>query len=336
MEGRRFAEEGYPRRLDLNRLNSDNPPPDIIDARSWSHEFGQLIHARLCGEEPAVLKTDREFDRYRNWVRDIPIIEEELLGIGTSEEENTRNRMEVNFHSLNLHMQDLWTPFTRGRWKSERKRQEDITIAQDSMALVSLRHYKVRQDMVEREGDHILFDPEYERLFATITGVNQEYDVMIVLLDFMRQHPNITIVPAPMQFERGPHNRRRNVDFLVVNWVENRVVGVQVKTNVRQEVVDEADKDRVVFVDVTIDLGNVRVVRVEETSSRGKVQPWAGIIATKRVTTVSANTKTLARSGVAATNMFRYKTMANQLVGNIRVDYSDLVSKIDERILRKL
>ncbi len=334
MDAKRFAQEGYPRFLDLDRLNTDNPPQDIIDARRWSHEFGQLIHARLCGEEPPVLNSDREFDRYRNWVQHISTVEIDLLLGGDSEEEATRNRMEVNFHSLNLHMQDLWTPITRGRWKSEQKRQEDITIAQDSMALVSLFNYKVRQDLVEREGDDILFDPKYERLFAMTTGVNQEYDVMIVLLDFMRQNPNITIVPAPMQFERGPHNRRRNVDFLAVNRAENRAVGVQVKTSVRQEVVDEADEDRVVLIHGTADLGNVRAVRVGR--SREVIKPWPGIIATKRVTTVSANGKVLARSGVRATNLFRQKTMANNLVGNISVNYDDLAAKIGERILRKL
>ena len=185
-----------------------------------------------------------------------------------------------------------------------------------------------------RGGAHILFQPEYEELNRYLTGMIQEFDAAIILLEFARSQPNLTIVPAPLQFEHS--NRRRNVDFVVANVIDQRAVGVQVKTNARRETVEGADKRRVVFVDGTTDLGNVKAMRIDTTSSRERVRPWPGIIAAKRVEGVPSHGKSLTRAGVHPSSIRYLKEQAREMVGTIRVDYADLASKIGQRILAKL
>lgn len=193
----------------------------------------------------------------------------------------------------------------------------------------------VRQRHADQEGgNHVIFQPEYEEVSRYVNGMVQEYDAAIILLEFARSHPNLTVVPAPFQSEHT--NRRRNVDFVVVDVVGRQAVGAQVKTKARRETVRGADQQRVVFVDGTTDLGNVKVVRVDATSSRERVRPWPGIIAAKRVENMPSHGKSLTRAGVHPSSIQHPKEQAQELVGTIRVDYADLATKIGHRILAKL
>ena len=48
---------------------------------------------------------------------------------------------------------------------------------------------------------------------------------LLVLINFIRKHQNLTLLPAPLpQFERA--RKHINVDFIVVDFMESRAVGV--------------------------------------------------------------------------------------------------------------
>lgn len=226
MDAKQFV-EAYPLTLAPNIINSGNPTPELAVAQTWSYRFGRLLHAQLSGEPPDAFGTQKEFDQYRSWVRHMPEMEEDVLIADIPEEQRLRNRMEINFHSINGHMLDMWTPIVKGHWGNDRKRAEQLTIAQNSMALSGLFYFQARQQLVDQhEGTHILFQPDHQSFYSVLTGVIQEYDTTIVLLEFIRNHPNLTVVPAPMQFERAPRNKRRNVDFVVANIEAKKAVGI--------------------------------------------------------------------------------------------------------------
>lgn len=98
----------------------------------------------------------------------------------------------------------------------------------------------------------------------------------------------------------------------------------------------DADQDRVVFVDGTVDLGNVKAMRIERNTSKELVKPWPGIICAKRVESVPERDRSLARAGVAPFRLAGLKRTAEELVGDISVDLADIAAKVGQRILAKL
>ncbi len=246
-----------------------------------------------------------------------------------------RARNEVNFHAMNRHMLGMWEPLTRGGWSSEERRREHITYAQSSLAVEGLFYYMSRQRIADADGSHAMFTPAYKELYERTTGIIQEVDAAIVLLDVVRRYRNLTVVPAPMQFERS-RQRRRNVDFVVVDAEAGRAVGIQVKSKVNPKDFAEADKDRVVFVDGDVDLGNVKAMRTQRGKSDRRVVAWPGIIAARRMSLIKTHGKGRTQVGGSSRNIMKLKIEAERLVGDTQVDYRGLSQVIGERILERI
>ncbi|HSX31945.1 MAG TPA: hypothetical protein VLF43_01685, partial [Candidatus Saccharimonadales bacterium] len=139
---------------------------------------------------------------------------------------------------------------------------------------------------------------------------------------------------APMQFERT--RKRTNVDFIVMDCIDQRAVGVQVKSRLRTDDVQIADPDRVVFLDGDTDLGNVKVVRTQRGRSIEQVKAWPGIIGVKHINLMKnygPRGRHLARYGKAIPV---FKQVADILTRDLKVDRTEVVRVVGERVLDKL
>lgn len=315
------------------------------EAQEYSYQWGRMMHLILRGDPTITTFESGEATRrdglaqYMDWLRGDGI--DATMGSldQAPPEVRAHGLNELNFHILNRYMSDMSIPMAGGSWKSDTERYEIINQAQDNLAITALQHYMQREDLIAAaQGTELLFDktrdPDLVMEHATITGIFQEYDAAIILLDLARKNKHVSVVPAPLQFERT--RKRTNVDFIVTDFVEQRSVGVQVKSRLRSEDVAMADPDRVVFLDGDTDLGNVRVQRVQRGRSTEQLRPWPGIIGVKHIDLIKGHGQRgrhLARHGKLVPIL---KQAARKLTGHLKVDRSEVVRTVGDRIFSKL
>ncbi|MGF7228571.1 MAG: hypothetical protein ACQR33_01150 [Candidatus Saccharibacteria bacterium] len=320
--------EPYPRYLSEERIHQGADFPIVREVQDYSYAHGLIVHAAMqdqIEQIPPLLPAIEAFDNSN----DFGAIEIELLETPGA----WKYRNEVNFHALNENMGRLWSPLTRGRWANG-NRVDALNFSMNALAIEGMKLYAVRERFVQENIIEDLYIDENKDVLERFTGAVQEIDAAIIVIDAIRKHPNLTVVPAPLQFERG--NPKTNADLLVVDTEEKRMVGVQVKTNVTKEDRERYDSSRVVLMDGNVDLGNVRVVRTKKGRSTTQLKPWPGIVATSRVDNIKMHGKHQHISSEYIGMMMRMKMKARTLVGGMRVDHRDLSGAIEERILRKL
>lgn len=302
------------------------------------------MHSLLSGECDESLVRELNPNGYSRWLF------EEFDGThkaldAVSVDIRARAINETNFHLMNDCSFAMWQPLMLEGWASPQHRAEILNGTQFAFAFRGLEMYAKRQAFIRKAGGtHALFDPDNKEYHEALTGVMQEYDAAIVLIDFIRKQPHLALLPAPLQFERI--NKRTNVDFVVVDVDAHRAVGVQVKSRLRSEDFDTADADRVVFIDGDTDLGNIKLVRTQKARSTEKITAWPGIIAAKKMLSFKAHGKHVRRLSVSPAFrrvlaerpqlLVERQLLARGLVGDIKVNYEDLALVIGERILRKL
>lgn len=301
----------------------------IPDAQNWSYKFGRMLHSHLAGTQRDVFKHTNEMDAYREWTYGFNDLEWGLLG--QPDGRGLRALNEVNFHLLNKSMHGAWRAVQEGSWSSEGTRLHSLQASERALAIDGFAHYAARQQLVDKKGAHSLVGTP-NMLHNTFTGMIQEVDAALVLSGVARKHPGMTVVPAPLNFERT--KKRTNVDFVVVDTIERRAVGVQVKTNVQKSDVEIADQRRVMFIDGTVDFNNVKAMRTQRNSSTERAVPWAGLIAAKLVDGMKPDIGRRSRYGTRLSQSL--KDLAHEMVGSMKVDYRETVTKIEERILAKL
>jgi hypothetical protein len=316
----------------------------MTEAQDYSYQWGRMMHAilRVDGSIQAFENQGQRdgLVEYLNWLRQDGGIGQTVAQLDEAPTEVRNHGLnELNFHALNAHMSDLVIPMASGAWASDAERYDIVNRAQDSLALTVMDHYMERENIISAgQGTEVLYDesqhPDIVAEHATITGVMQEYDAAIILLDLVRKNKRLSVVPAPMQFERT--RKRTNVDFIVMDCVDRCAVGVQVKSRLRTEDTEGADPDRVVFLDGDTDLGNIKVVRTQRGRSIEQVRAWPGIIGVKHVNLMKnygPRGKHLASYGKAIP---LFKQMADRLTGHLKVDRTEVVRTVGERVLSKL
>jgi hypothetical protein len=322
--------QAYPLDISPEVIHAGEHSALIPEAQDLSYRFGRLLHAHMSGNESDSMTHPVEMSTYRLWARGLNDIEYDLLDGG---DPGLHALNELNFHLMNKNMHGLWRPIIDGAWDSEGKRTHSLMAAERALAIDGFTYFAARQRLADREGAHIFFeDTSMGELHNTLTGMIQEFDAALVLMGVAKRHPGMTIVPAPLNFERTKKNV--NVDFVVLDTYEKRSIGVQVKTKVRQADYDRADKKRVVFVDGTVDFDNVKAMRTRRRSSDEQTAPWAGLIAAKMVDGMKPDKDRQYKHGTRL-NLF-LKGLAREMVGDMRVDYQDAIGKVEERILAKL
>jgi len=315
------------------------------EAQDYSYQWGRMMHIILRQDASITAFQDKGNPRrdgltdYMGWLRGNGI-DQTMQNLNQAPTDVRAHGInELNFHILNSYMSDMTIPMAAGDWESDTERHQTINMAQDRLAIVALQHYMEREDIISLgQGTEILFDktqhPDLVTEHAAITGIIQEYDAAIILLDLARKNKHLSIAPAPMQFERT--RKRTNVDFIVTDFAEQRSVGVQVKSRLRSEDVAIADPDRVVFLDGDTDLGNVRVQRIQRGRSTEQVRPWPGIIGVKHIDLIKGHGprgRHLAGSGKLVPIL---KHAARKLTGHLKVDRSEVVRTVGDRIFSKL
>ncbi|HSX32838.1 MAG TPA: hypothetical protein VLF91_00670 [Candidatus Saccharimonadales bacterium] len=332
MEYAEFA-SAYPYDLTADEIHRGSPAPYIADAQDWSYRWGRVAHALLGTADLDVFGGD-ELRAYADWYAGGMSNAYEQLDAAPVEIQ-AHGYNELNFHHLNRQLLSFWIPFTVGEWTSDRERQSSIIEAQDFLAFKTLDHYTSRENLIAAaEGTHILFDPEVRPMHDAITGMVQEYDAALVLLDVVRKNRHFTVVPAPLQFERT--RKRTNVDFIVADFVGRRAVGVQVKSRLRTEDTQAVDPDRVVFIDGDTDLGNIKVVRTHRNRSTERVVAWPGILGVKRISQMKNYGQRGRHLWPNTRALPILKQVADRLTGSLKVDQHEITAKIGARILEKL
>lgn len=344
MQAERFLEP-YPDQMSPQDIHRGPHAGYIREAQDYSYKWGRVLHALLRDEDGDKSGLEEmDLYAYNDWLHnDFDEFHSDLTDVSVDVRARALN--ETNFHYLNLCLWGMWSALAEKRWKSSAERAETLNGAEFGFAFRGLSLYAQREAFVqEAGGTHALFEPENKAIHDALTGMVQEYDAAIVLIDFIRRHQNLTLLPAPLQFERT--HKPTNVDFVVVDFVEPRAVGVQVKSKLRQADVAVADPDRVVFIDGDADLGNVRVVRTQRARSTERVVAWPGIVAAKKMDRFKAHgPETRQFSTNPSLNqliaqaphvLLRQKLLARKLVGNLKVYNDEVSSVIGERILQKL
>jgi hypothetical protein len=185
-------------------------------------------------------------------------------------------------------------------------------------------------------GQRILEDPALRTVVSRLTGAMQEFDGMIATLNWAKKYPNLTVVPAPPQFEHstGGKGTNANADSLVIDFVNDRIVGVQVKTFADAKTRQRYDPDRIVVID-SEDLGNVHVIPDKKDKTKQVTKPWPGLIAAARVEAIPTKGK-LAIDPIFIPYLLRKKMEARMQLGSARVDYNAASAAIGKKILEKL
>lgn len=333
---------GYEAELPDNFVHFGLQAEALYAARQWSYDIGRSTHALLRNEidNPSTRMTDEKWRSYQEWTRGSGMVQMANDIDKLDDPARAESYNEVNFHCMNSDMFGMWIPLWYEKsWASSPNpnlRRDWIKSSQEGLARSGLLLYLLRERYIARRGGTESIYEKEDVIYKARTGAMQEIDAAIVLLDVMRRNPDITVVPAPLQFERGKRSNR-NVDFLALHATQKTAVGIQVRSRLNSKDYVNADTERVVFLDGDTDLGNVRAVRVRQKSSQERIVPWPGIIAVKHFERVKSHGK--GKNLRAARNPQRTlqeKIAAKNLVGNIDVDFSDLSTVIGQRIMQKL
>lgn len=328
MKAEKFV-EAYPYTMTPAQIHRGGHSVGIEEAQTISYRFGRLLHASLSDIPPDEFTQPADFNEYEQWGAGFADLEYGLLSSAPGP--NLRAFTEINFHRMNLGMRSMWKPIIEGQWKSEGDRLHRIRAAQQAVSVMGFIYYSARADWAEKKGVDTLFDKKIlGELGGVLNGVVQELDAAVVLLGLIRRHPNLTVVPAPLNFERT--RKGTNVDHVVADMVDRQAVGVQVKTNARESDIQQSDSDRVVFIDGTTDFDNVMAHRTDRRKSTERVVPWAGMISAKMVSEMKVDRKSTRHPR----NTPFMSRSAKRLAGHLHVDLDKIIDRIEPRILNKL
>lgn len=323
----------YADEMSGDQIHAGSHSQYIEDAQDWSYKFGRFAHSVLRDEVPAEgIGAYVDMASYATWLQHEGM-DLQWRGKEGDQSDYLRCYSEANFHALNQHFMPMWMLLSEGSWPSERVRRDAFEHMAKQIGVDGLVRYAIRKKFVSQEGTETLFT-ERNKPFADVTnGALQEFDAAMVLLDVAKKHPDMAVVPAPLQFERGVDSTR-NVDFLIIKRMGKRAIGAQVKSNVHGRTASHYDSSRVVLIDGNVDFDNILSMRTKKGSSHEKVVGWPGLLNAKRVQDLPVRGKGM-NSHERVGNM-RVQAMARQVLGEIKVDYPRAVSRIEERILDKL
>ncbi|HSX30038.1 MAG TPA: hypothetical protein VLE73_05770 [Candidatus Saccharimonadales bacterium] len=321
--------EVYPRDLTPAQVYNRSKDPQIQASQLYSYGYGQLLHDALHGKPDGLAERAAELNMYHEVVN-FGELESKLL------DGAWHYRNEINFYGLNQHMYKMWRPLITGEWKHNEHRTES-SMTQADLALDGLSYYSMRERYLHDEGPEAFENESVRTLLCRLEGAMQETDATIALLNWAQKHDTITVVPAPAQFEHSTSgDKNANADLLVIDFTEQKMIGVQVKTTATERTRNRYDPDRIVIID-SEDLGNVRAW--EGKGARAKDhRPWPGIIAASRVMGIQTrNNPNYKRQGTdGMVTVIRRQMEAKAQLGNLRVDYSAVARAIGAKVMEKL
>lgn len=313
--------------------------PEVVQARQWSHWLGRMLYQRLADPLSADQPENRDgLIRYIGWAQqNLDSIEAALVAKLPSDEALQLNN-ELNFHRLSLSMGGMWLlTAVHENQNYVPQRQQLLRIGQVSLALRGMQFYRMRERYASEQSSFSYFDQSVTAVRHSLEGAVTEFDAGIVLLAIIRHHPELIVVPAPPQFERGLE-RRYNADFIAFHR-DGRAIGIQIKSTVSDEDFAAYDSERIELVDGRIDLGNTLVKRTTRKRYDPHPVTWAGLICAQylhQVPTSGPGAGVLSDCGLQPKDVLLTKLQAREMTRDIRPNLVLAQQKIGPRILRHL
>jgi hypothetical protein len=297
MKAAEFA-TAYYRNVPESNLQSDNAEIDLSSSRQWSLRFGEMLHDTLEGQHPSSAEFSDTINGYNSWyIGHFDRLAAAADNSGTEAGYSAAN--ELNFHALNISMLSNWGALLiDGEPEWREARSGAIRLQQDILAARGLSYYVQREAAAGAGNNYQYFDEANKRGRGSFEGRANEFDAAIVLLEVMQRRKDLTVLPAPLQFEKFSHHTssetRANIDFIVLRDDE-QVAGIQVKGRVHADDFKKYDSNRVILVDAGNDLGNERSVKTGPRSRDIRLASWGGLICAQRVTRI----KTVGKNSLA-------------------------------------
>ncbi|PJJ63337.1 hypothetical protein [Compostimonas suwonensis] len=327
MEYEEFAQR-YPREASEVPRYDDERETLLQSPRIFAGAFGTVLHDHLSGRKPE--DDAKEFgsflSSYLQWAR-------ENLGAIIRALEARGNRfdrheplVELGFHHIAQPAIRLWPHLIYG---SEPITRLDIRDMQNRIALGATGMAGVRH----QRAAHSQYFADYNQpLRSAQSGLLTEMDAAVVLLELSRAHPQLTVLPAPPQFEHSVTGR--NVDFLVLDRTARRIVGVQVKTSVSNASYKRYSDEGIVLIDGIVDLGNSRSVRANPLRSDIEIEAWPGMISAHHV--AALRTSTPAVAGYNEQLLVNLRKTAKKVVVGTRSYNQRAIAHVSKRVIDKL
>ncbi len=320
-------------------------------SRAWSDVFSGLLYDKIAGRDQPNEKELREtfsqyadwqinvfpkiIDTYRSWVSDAT-----LRGISSNHpyfKEATTQRQHAGFHDINLAFLPNWN-ILLGTAKPA-PTLEDHNGIKTALSISGCTQAMNRRALMTSQGESAYFVKEVEEFRGTAEGLLHEVDAAIVLEDIAARSPRpLIVVPAPSMFEYEAGSRAglssANVDFIVIDNQAGECIGVQVKSQVHAEDLDEYDDSRVVLIDTKIDLGNQSVKQTKKGSSDKRVVGWAGLISVEQMNAIKLHSTEGRR--ITKGGFMKLKNFARIEGKGVNPQIRAAAQKIGPRILAKL
>jgi hypothetical protein len=274
-----------------SHYSESHPQPHCDDqshfanSQRWSIKFGEYLHASLRGEE----KSLPHIGEYTAWMeKEYTPLEIRLFqktGGPDATKRAAEKISEINFHLLNDALLPVYeTKDLDVDTKDEIiEKRSAISLAQINLGLCALRLYEFREKQIK---SGMFYHPSYDQIRRAINGRLAEFDAGIALTDYIKkQHPTATLYAAPAQFEHSPI-RSNNADYILTDNTIQQTVGIQVKSHVSTESFNQYDKDKIILIDGSVDLGGQRLVKAAKNETP-KLKPWCGMVAVRHLVEAS-------------------------------------------------
>lgn len=243
---------------------------------AWSRAFGHILHDYLSTGVSPMSETDfkKLSLEYQDWFnRDFSTLyaQAEAYAKDSDTPESHTVINHFNFHILNRLMLPIWSDTLLHEGGIQRSSVKD---AQTALSFYGLYLFKERQARIK---DNTYFNPEFANHRAASSGLHNECDTAITLLNMSYRDPDVAVLPAPMQFE-NQHPSSLNSDFIIIRRSNKQARGVQAKVRSTNEGYRGYDPNYVTLVDGVNDLGNSQAVRTDPYKSTRSVVAWPGLI----------------------------------------------------------
>lgn len=331
----------YVQAYNRNEVNNWTPHgldvQELDQSREWSKKFGQLLFDRLAQPNASMDETTAwaGVSDYLKWMRSgYPTLTNALEQDLSQDALQLYN--EANFHTLNGAMANMWRWIIHpAAWPDPTIKKTLTSMAQYNVAMNCLSFYCIREKAAGEKQRFRYFDEEMAPARRVFEGKAAEMDAAIVLMEVTKRHPELTVVPAPAQFE---HQRKRyNADFIV--YGQGQAVGVQVKTRVTNDDVRAYDPKRILLIDSNLDLGSALVKRTNKNHYNPHIVSWAGLVCAQymhAIPTTGPYAQQLQRMGLDARTVVRWKMESRQLTRGIEPNLAVAQQRIGTRIMSHL
>lgn len=251
----------------LEPFHSDSRQHDRYDgsqaetletADRWSDYFSDSLYDLLDNNFTSGTPEEHvnQLVAYLEWSQyQLPEIQKSILKVRSERSASLANRL--NFHELNRGFGTLWYRLLSGNvYRDNAESRAEKTLVQNLLAIGAIAVLKLREAVPIDEYYARTPDQGLDLRRKTYEGILTEFDTAIVLLETIKDDPNLIVVPSPNLFEHG-ENRELNSDFLLIDCAAQEIVGVQCKSTITNDDLRRYDPDRVVLVEGSNDFDNV-------------------------------------------------------------------------------